>query len=85
MTRVLMVFPIVSVVVQLVRVPAIFVCADVRTKIVDEMSSGNCISSMALVSASPGYSLLPCLCCEKSLRAKCVAVRALEKIFIRLR
>ena len=39
MARVLMMFPVMAVIVELVWVPAVFVCANIRAEVMDEMGS----------------------------------------------
>ena len=87
MARILMMVPVVAVVVQLVWVPTVLVCADVRAEIMNKMGPVICFSSVSIVivSASIRFSLLPSLSGKSPSRAKGEAVWALEELFTRLR
>ena len=85
MARVLVMDPVVAIVIQLIRVPAVLVGTNVRAEVVDEMGSKTQVSSVTVASDSTGASLLPRLSSKSSSRTKGEAVWALEKLFVGLR
>ena len=79
MTGVLMMRPVVTIVVELIRILAIFVSTYVGAEVVNEMSS-DLLSAFS--SNVGGFVLLPCLGGQYSFRAYGEAIRTFEKCVV---
>ena len=59
-TRVLVIVPVLPIIVELVRVLAVFVCAHIRAEVMYEVGSAY-VSAIETTNATMRYFLLPCL------------------------
>lgn len=75
--------PVTAVIIQLVWVPAVLICADIRAEIMYEMSPVTCVSPVAVSQPHKAH-LLPRFVGKSSSRANREAIWALEELFTRL-